>query len=105
MLYISWTQHIINEVVLRSAGTIRRFAKVVRRRQLEFFGHIMRNEGLENLTLTGKIRDSRGRGRPRETYMISFCRWMKDQLPDSRKEKVTIVSILHATRADFYGGP
>ena len=38
--------------------------KIIRKKQLEFLGHVVRKEGLEeNLTLTGKIEGKRSRGR------------------------------------------
>ena len=40
----------------------------VRKRQLNFFGHIMRREGLENIIVTGMVEGRRGRGRPRTKY-------------------------------------
>ena len=50
---ISWTDHVINEEVLRKAGKERSLMKFIRKRQLQFLGHIMRKEGLENLITTG----------------------------------------------------
>ena len=32
-------------------------------REMRFLGHVIRNDGLENLALTGKIEGKRGRGR------------------------------------------
>ena len=41
-----------------------RLLKIVRKKQLEFLGHVMRKEGLEdNVTLTGKIEGKRSRGK------------------------------------------
>ena len=37
--------------------------KRIRKRQLEFLGHITRKEKLENLMVTGKIEAKRSRGR------------------------------------------
>ncbi len=47
----------------------------IRRRQLEFFGHVMRKEGLEELFITGKIEGRRDRGRQRLTYLDSMAKW------------------------------
>ena len=42
---------------------------VVRRRQMAFFGLIVRANGLENLVVTGRIAGTRSRGRPRKKYL------------------------------------
>ena len=55
MLRISWMEHIANEEVLRRSGEGRSLMKNIRKRQLEFMGHIMRKDRLENLTLTVRI--------------------------------------------------
>ena len=39
------------------------------RRQMTFLGHIMRENGLENLTVTRRIEGGRSRGRPRKKYL------------------------------------
>lgn len=38
-------------------------------------GHMMRNEGLESLKLTG----CKGQRRRRATYLTSLCKWMAEQ--------------------------
>ena len=44
MLRISWTEHKSNEEVLRMAGAERTLLKNIRKRQLEFLGHILRKK-------------------------------------------------------------
>ena len=56
---------ISNEDVLRRAGTESGLMNSIRKRQMEFFGHVMRRESLEHLAVTGKIEEKRGRGSPR----------------------------------------
>ena len=70
---ILWTDHLTNEV-LRKAKTERSLIKTIRKRQLQFLGHIMRKEGLENLMLTGYIDGKRDKGRQRQTYLGSLSR-------------------------------
>ena len=36
---------------------------------MTFLGHVIKADGLENLTMTGRIARSRGRGRPRKKYL------------------------------------
>ncbi len=67
MLKVTWYSHTTIEEVLRRAGYEKYLVMTIRRRQLEFFGHVMRKEGLEELFITGKIEGRRNRGRQRLT--------------------------------------
>ena len=69
MLKIPWTARRTNEEVLEMVGEKRHLLMEVRKRQLKFFGHIMRREGLENIIITGMVEGKRGRGRPRTKYI------------------------------------
>ena len=75
ILRISWTDRVTNEEVLRRAGVKRTLLKVIRKRQLEFLGHVMRKEQLENLSITGKFNGKRSIGRQRMTYMGNISDW------------------------------
>src|SRR3984893_3390396 len=55
MLRISYIDHVTNETVMIRANTTRKLMKIIRRRQLEFLGHVMRKERMEDLILNGKI--------------------------------------------------
>ena len=63
MMKILWTDKVCNEDVLSRAQMKRKLMKDIRVRQLNFFGHIIRKDGLENLALTGRIEGKRSRGR------------------------------------------
>ena len=69
---ISWKQMKTNEKVLSSCKCQRSLLKTIRTRQLKFFSHIVRKQGLENLALTGKIAGKRNRGRKRMSFMSQF---------------------------------
>jgi len=43
-----------------------------RKRQLEFFGHATRGNGLEKLVVTGKIEGTRARGKQTMNYLVSL---------------------------------
>ena len=49
MLRLSWTKKVKNEEVLKRVGKGRTIMKRIRKRQLEFLGHIMRKAKLGNL--------------------------------------------------------
>ena len=69
MLRVSWMDRESNDTVLKRAGTKRSLVDTIRKRQLRFVGHITRERGLEKLCLQGKIEGTKGRGRPRASYM------------------------------------
>ena len=85
MLKIPWTDHVTNEEVLKKIGTKRKLLTSVRKRLLEFLGHVMRKESLENLTLTGHIEGKKSRGRPRIKYLNSLSTWMAEQVREGQR--------------------
>ena len=74
---ISWTDYTSNEEVLAKAGTRRKLVETIRKRQLQFLGHVLRKEELEDVAITGKIEGKRARGRQRLTFISSLSHWMK----------------------------
>ncbi|GFR58007.1 RNA-directed DNA polymerase from mobile element jockey [Elysia marginata] len=60
---ISWTQKKTNEEVLRLTDTDRSLLRLLRKRQMEFFGHVNKHNGLEK----------------RETGMHSLLRFINTQ--------------------------
>ena len=75
MLRVSWTEKKTNDAVLDDAGVGRSLIKTIRKRQLQFLGHLNRAKGLEHLVLTGKIEGKRSRGRQRTKYLNSLNNW------------------------------
>lgn len=74
MLRISWIHHVSNDTVLqRINGQL----QYVKRRKLEYFGHIMRNEKyhLLQLILQGKIEGRRSAGRRRLSWLRNLRTW------------------------------
>ena len=66
---ISWTHLLSNEEALRRAKTKHTLLMIIRKRQLEFLGHIMRKNRLEELILTGSVDGKGSRGRQKEKYL------------------------------------
>ena len=77
MMRIQWTDKVSNEDVLSRAQVKRKLMNEIRVRQLNFLGHIIRKDGLENLAVTGKIEGKRSRGRRRVTWLSSVKDWLK----------------------------
>jgi len=98
MFRVSWTDHVANEAVLRKAGREKSLLKCIRKRQMQFLGHIMRKDGLENLTITGKIEGKRSRGRQRITYLESLSKWIASQIPESERNEASKQELLKRTR-------
>ncbi|GFR58388.1 endonuclease-reverse transcriptase [Elysia marginata] len=76
MLKIPWTAKKTNERVLQEAQSKRSLLDKIRKRQATFFGHIMRQEKLENLIITGMITGRRCRGRQREKLTDGIAKWL-----------------------------
>ena len=89
LLKIPWTAKKSNEDVLKEAGTTRTLINTIRRRQLKFLGHVMRQQNMENLVMTGKIEGRRSRGRPRQKYL--------DCLGNGFVEKRTPIQLIRET--------
>jgi len=58
-----------NEKVLAKVREERQILTSITQRQLNFFGHIVRENSLEKLVMEGKIDGSRSRGRQRKKYL------------------------------------
>ncbi|GFR98524.1 retrovirus-related Pol polyprotein LINE-1 [Elysia marginata] len=65
-----------NEEVLRLTDTDRSLLRLLRKRQMEFFGQINRHDGLEKLMLHGKVEGRCARGQQRQTFMDSLSRFI-----------------------------
>ena len=63
MLKMPWISYTNNEEVLKRSGSQRKLLCITRKRQLEFFGYVMRKEEIEHLVVTGKINGKTDRGR------------------------------------------
>ena len=72
MLKIPWTAHITNLEVLRRAQTRKTLLETIRKRQVNFLGHVLRRQTNEHLVITGKIEGRRARGRQRTKYIQSL---------------------------------
>ena len=68
----------------KMAGYKRSLLKTIRKRQLQFFGHINRADGLEKQILNGKNCGTKSRGRQRTKYTDSLSNFV------TRKESPNI---------------
>ena len=76
ILKISWTEKKTNEEVMDMSGYKRSLLRHIRKRQLDFFGHIIRADGLEKQLPCGKICGVKSRGRQRTKYTDSLNKFV-----------------------------
>ena len=58
-------------------------------RQLDFFGHVMRRQGIEALVVTGKVEGRRARRRQRQKYFDSLCTRLEDNVSPTQLIRAT----------------
>ena len=71
MMRISWTEHKSNEEVLEMTVSKRSLIATMNKRKLQYFGHLIRQNGIQRLLLEGK----RGHRRPRMMWMDNIKDW------------------------------
>src|SRR6478735_3722092 len=104
ILKISFVDRITNKEVLNRVQTDLHFMKDMKRRKLEYAGHVMRgSSGLTHVTiLEGKVCGKRPKGRPRLTWMDDIIQWtgletyekVKRVTEDRAKWKTIVVNLL-----------
>jgi hypothetical protein len=75
ILKLSWRDRITNTEVLRRMRTERSLMNNIKKRKMEYFGHIIRKGALQREILDGKIDGKRGRGRPRQSWTGNIKMW------------------------------
>ena len=74
---ISWTAYVANETLLKQTCQVRQLLNTIKNRQLQIFGHIMRQENLEQTSITRPINGKRARGRQRYNYLDQLKTYTK----------------------------
>ena len=77
MLKISWTDRVRNTDVLARMKKEVEVLYEIKRRKLDYFGHVMRNEKyrLLQLVMEGKIEGKRGQGRRKTSWLENLREW------------------------------
>lgn len=75
--YWVWTEHTGNKEALAKIwkGHI---LLTIQKKPLKLLKHIIRKEGLANLTLIGHSEGKRSRGKEQVTYLMKLCEWMAE---------------------------
>jgi hypothetical protein len=103
ILRISWTEHVTNEEVLRRIGKEREVGISIKKRKLEYLGHVMRHNKYRVLQLIvqGKIDSRRGPGRRRHSWLQNLRQWFglsSAELFRSAVNKVRIAMLIANVR-------
>ncbi|CAH2267750.1 jg15167 [Pararge aegeria aegeria] len=78
MLKISWTDRVRNSTVLQRMGKVPEVLLTIKKRKLEYFGHVMRNTKkyeLLQLIVQGKVAGRRRPGRRRISWLKNLRQW------------------------------
>ena len=75
ILKISWRDRTTNTEVLRRMRTERSLMNNIKKRKMEYFGHIIIKGALQREIMDGKIDGKRGRGRPRQSWTSNIKMW------------------------------
>ena len=77
MLKVSYKEHKTNEEVMSVAGYKRSLKMDILRRKAKYLGHTLRKNGMQRQLLEAYIEGSRGRGRPRHTWLHNVKKGMQ----------------------------
>lgn len=77
ILKISWVKRVRNETVLQRMGKDREIINTIKKRKIEYLGHIMRNQKYQllQLIIQGKIQGKRSAGRRRISWLKNLRTW------------------------------
>ena len=75
MMWISWREHRTNNSIIEELQPTCRFLAEVKRRKLQYFGHVVRADNLCTHILHGTIAGNRRRGRPRRRWTDDIKQW------------------------------
>ena len=73
---MSYKEHRTNEEVMRAANHKRSLKEDIIKRKARYLGHIMRKNGLQRQLMEATVVGSRGRGRPRHTWLHNIKQYM-----------------------------
>ncbi|KAI8515809.1 hypothetical protein Bbelb_066220 [Branchiostoma belcheri] len=80
LLRVHWTSHTTNKEVMERIYTLQgpldSFLATVKKKKLQWFGHVSRAKGtLSHTVLQGKVEGARPRGRPRRSWITDLKEW------------------------------
>ena len=82
MFRISYVDHVTNEEVLQRAKAKRSLIDNIKRRKIEYFGHLVRADNIQKELLVGEIEGTRRRGKQRRKWSTDICEWMESSMEE-----------------------
>ncbi|XP_039756529.1 uncharacterized protein LOC120631148 [Pararge aegeria] len=77
MLRISWTQKVSNVRVLQRVARSRELLLIIKKRKVEYLGHVLRHERYQllRLIMMGKVEGKRRVGRRKKSWLRNIREW------------------------------
>ena len=89
MLHISYKDHVTNEKVRakiqQAIGPHEDLLTIVKRRKLQWYGHVCRSSGLAKTILQGVVKGGRRQGRQRKRWEDNIREWAGLEFATSRR--------------------
>ena len=89
ILHISYKDHATSEEVLakiqQAIGPHEVLPIIVKRRKLQWYGHVSRSSGLAKIILQGTVKGERRQGRQRKTWEENIREWTGLELGKSQR--------------------
>ena len=89
ILHISYKDHVINEEVRakiqQAIGPHKNLLTIIKRRKLQWYGHVSRSSGLAITILQGTVKGGRRQGRQRKKWEDNIGEWSGLELGKSQR--------------------
>ena len=89
ILHISYKDHVTNEEVRakiqQAIGPHEDLLAIVKRRKLQWYGHVSRSSGLAKTILQGTVKERRKQGRQRKRWEDNIREWTGPEFDKSQK--------------------
>ena len=89
ILHISYKDHVTNEEVRAkiqlAIGPHEDFLTIVKRRKLQWYGHVSRSSGLAKIILQGTVKGRRRQGRQNKKWEDNLTEWLSLECASSQK--------------------
>ena len=99
ILHISYKDHVTNEEIRakiqQETGPHEDLLTIVKRRKLQWYGHVSRSSGLAKTILQGTMKRQRRQGRQRKRWEDNIREWTGLEL--GRSQRAVSVSYTHLT--------
>ena len=108
ILYISYKDHVTNKEVhakiLQAIGPHKDFLTIVKRRKLQWYGHVSRSSDLAKTILQGTVKGRRRQGRQRKRWEDNIRKWTGLEFVKSQRAVENRKKKLEKTGCKIFGG-